>query len=66
MTQDLESLYPFLYAAPSNVDDVMAWVRQSTVDKAHEIIALRASVVARDADRLVACATEMADRFAQG
>ena len=66
MSHDLESLYPFLYASTSDMDTVMAQVRQSTVDKAHEIIALRRSVVTRDADRLVLCAKDMAARFAQG
>jgi D-sedoheptulose 7-phosphate isomerase len=66
MSHDLESLYPFLYASTSDVDTVMAQVRQSTVDKAHEITALRTSVVTREADRLVSCATDMASRFAQG
>jgi len=62
----VESLYPFLYADESIVDDVLEQVRRSTVDKAREIIELRAEVVARDGQRLLDCAAEMAERFARG
>ncbi|MBP2320039.1 D-sedoheptulose 7-phosphate isomerase [Kibdelosporangium banguiense] len=66
MNHDIESLYPFLYADTSNMDAVLELVRQSTVDKAREIIDLRASVLERDADRLLECAGKMAERFADG
>jgi D-sedoheptulose 7-phosphate isomerase len=64
--QDVQSLYPFLYSEKSDVDMVIEQVRRSTADKAREIIALRAEVMTRDADRLVSCAARMAERFAQG
>jgi len=61
---DVQSLYPFLYSDSSDVEAVLDQVRRSTVDKVHEIVALRAQVLASEGDRLVACAEEMAQRFA--
>jgi D-sedoheptulose 7-phosphate isomerase len=66
VNHDIESLYPFLYAETSDVDAVIEQVRRSTVDKAREIIELRANVLEREGDRLLACAEQMADRFAAG
>jgi D-sedoheptulose 7-phosphate isomerase len=63
---DVQSLYPFLYADSSDVDSVLEQVRRSTVAKTREIIELRARVLERDGERLVACAAEMAARFAAG
>jgi D-sedoheptulose 7-phosphate isomerase len=65
-TAAMESLYPFLYAGESDLDAVMAEVRQSTVAKTAEIAALRRQVCARDAARLRACAADMAGRFLAG
>jgi D-sedoheptulose 7-phosphate isomerase len=62
----LEQLYPFLYAGSSDLDAVLTQVRQSTVDKVHEIVALRRSVLAADGARLSACAQELAHAFAAG
>src|SRR4029450_12525141 len=62
----VESLYPFLYAAPADLDAVLEEVRRSTVDKAGEIVALRREVLERDAARLAACAEAMAASFAAG
>jgi D-sedoheptulose 7-phosphate isomerase len=62
----VESLYPFLYADSGDIDAVLAEVRRSTVAKAEEIIELRRTVLDRDGDRLLACAGEMAGRFAAG
>jgi D-sedoheptulose 7-phosphate isomerase len=62
----VESLYPFLYAAASDVGAVLEDVRRSTVAKAEEIIELRATVRDRDGERLLACAGDMADRFEAG
>jgi D-sedoheptulose 7-phosphate isomerase len=62
----LESLYPFLYAEASDVGAVLEEVRRSTVAKAEEIIELRRQVRDRDRERLLACAGDMADRFAAG
>lgn len=64
--EDIQSLYPFLYSDSSDVDAVLEQVRLSTVDKAREIIELRSLVLERDGRRLVACAEEMAARFAAG
>lgn len=62
----LAALYPFLYSDSGNIDAVLAQVRQSTVDKAHEIIALRRTVQDNDGERLLACARKMATAFAAG
>jgi D-sedoheptulose 7-phosphate isomerase len=63
---DVRSLYPFLYSTESDVDSVVEQVRRSTVDKAMEIVALRESVLAEQADRLLECAAAMAGRFTAG
>ncbi|MGH3412453.1 MAG: D-sedoheptulose-7-phosphate isomerase [Marmoricola sp.] len=62
----LESLYPFLYAEGGDLDAVLQQVRESTVEKALEIVALRERMREEYADRLVSCAREMAERFAAG
>jgi D-sedoheptulose 7-phosphate isomerase len=61
-----ESLYPFLYAGSTDVAAVLEKARQSTVAKASEILKLRQVVLARDGARLMACASDMAARFAAG
>jgi D-sedoheptulose 7-phosphate isomerase len=63
---DMQALYPFLYAAKSDVDSVLEQVRRSTVDKANEIIELRTSVMAREGERILRCAADMAARFDAG
>lgn len=63
---DLGSLYPFLYAGAGDLESVLAEVRRSTVDKIHQIVALRREVLARDGYRLAACASAMAASFASG
>lgn len=63
---DVEFLYPFLYADGSDLDALLHQVRASTAAKAEEIIALRATVLERDAERIVACARDMARHFAAG
>jgi D-sedoheptulose 7-phosphate isomerase len=62
----MESLYPFLYADTSDIQAVLEQVRQSTVAKAQEIIELRRQVLDSDGKRLLACAADMAERFAGG
>lgn len=62
----VESLYPFLYAGESNVDAVLDEVRQSTVTKAQETLALRLQVMADHRDELTACAQTLASSFAAG
>jgi D-sedoheptulose 7-phosphate isomerase len=62
----LEALYPFLYAGSGDVDAVLDQVEQSTVDKVHEIVALRARVLAANRERLFGCAQDVARAFAAG
>lgn len=61
-----ETLYPFLYAEAADLDTVLAQVRESTVAKAAEIVALRESLADRYGTRLVECARRMAASFAAG
>ncbi|MGH3882904.1 MAG: D-sedoheptulose-7-phosphate isomerase [Pseudonocardiaceae bacterium] len=73
---DLASLYPFLYSHPDHpgadnpetpdLEAVLTEVRRSTVDKVHQIVALRREVLSRDSQRLAACASAMAASFATG
>jgi D-sedoheptulose 7-phosphate isomerase len=62
----VESLYPFLYAGDADLDEVLAQVRRSTVEKAAEIVALRRLVLERDLPRLIDCARAMARSFGDG
>jgi D-sedoheptulose 7-phosphate isomerase len=62
----VEALYPFLYAEAADTDAVLADVRRSTAAKAMEIVALRDSLAARHAERLLACAQAMAAALAAG
>lgn len=62
----VESLYPFLYSDTSDIGAVLEEVRRSTRAKAEEIIELRDRVRDRDGQRLLACADDMATRFAAG
>jgi D-sedoheptulose 7-phosphate isomerase len=62
----VESLYPFLYSGKTDVSAVLEQVRASTVAKASEIIELRRVVRDADSGALLACAREMAERFAGG
>jgi D-sedoheptulose 7-phosphate isomerase len=66
MSDDLEALYPFLYAGTGDLTAVLDQVRASTVAKAAEIGELRRTVAARDGARIEACAREAAARFAAG
>jgi D-sedoheptulose 7-phosphate isomerase len=50
----------------SDLEAVLTEVRRSTVDKAHQIVALRREVLARYSQRLAACASAMAASFAAG
>jgi D-sedoheptulose 7-phosphate isomerase len=63
---DLSGLYPFLYSDESDLDAVLAQVRDSTVQKVGEIVALRGEIAKRDSPRLAECAAAMAEAFAQG
>ncbi|OLT12349.1 phosphoheptose isomerase [Pseudonocardia sp. CNS-139] len=61
-----ESLYPFLSSGGADRDVLIAEVARSTAEKVAEIGRLRRDVAAADADRIAACAGEMAARFARG
>ena len=62
----MEALYPFLYSDSSDLADLMAEVRASTLAKTKEIAELRGIVAAQEATRLANCAEDMAARFAAG
>ena len=62
----MESLYPFLYAGTTDLSQVLEQVRESTIAKADEVLRLRRGVCEADAGRLLACAGQMASRFAAG
>lgn len=62
----MEALYPFLYADTSDLAAVLKEVRASTQAKAREILQLRQTIARRDAERIAACARQMAARFAAG
>ena len=61
-----EFLYPFQHAGRRDPAALLADVARSTREKVAEIEALRAEVLAENAGALAACATAMAQRFAQG
>jgi D-sedoheptulose 7-phosphate isomerase len=68
-TSAMESLYPFLYADPSDsggLAAVLEQVRASTIDKTGEILELRRAIARRDGARMARCGQEMAARFAAG
>jgi D-sedoheptulose 7-phosphate isomerase len=62
----LNSLYPFLGAAPADRAPVRAQAAGSTADKAAEIVALRARVESELGPGMIACAVAMAERFTAG
>jgi D-sedoheptulose 7-phosphate isomerase len=64
--EPMESLYPFLYAGHADLDGVLAEVRASTAAKAREIVELREECLRVHHDRLIECATAMAERAAAG
>jgi D-sedoheptulose 7-phosphate isomerase len=61
-----EPLYPFLYSGPTDLAGVLEEARRSTVAKAAEIMELRQVIAARDGARLMAAASDAAERFAAG
>ena len=66
MSSGMEALYPFLYDEPQGLDAVLEAVRQSTAEKAAEIVAVRRVVGERFGEQLEACARAMAERFLAG
>ena len=66
-TAELASLYPFLEPTPHrDPAAVLADVTASTREKVAEIGRLRVTIAEADAERIAACATAMAARFAAG
>src|SRR6476619_400057 len=62
-----QQFYPFLHAQEAGaLDDVLASVKTSTLQKCAEIVALRRLVVQREADNLVCCGEMLARAFAGG
>ncbi|WP_024876783.1 D-sedoheptulose-7-phosphate isomerase [Saccharomonospora piscinae] len=70
MTDAMRSLYPFLSPAAggdaASVDAVLAEVRESTRDKAREIMELRGRVHREQGHLLAECGAALAKRFARG
>src|SRR5579871_364786 len=62
----MEALYPFLYSDATDLAELMAEVRESTLAKTREIADLRSVVAARESTWLANCAEDMAARFAAG
>jgi len=63
---DFQSLYPFLYSDESDLEAVLKEVRDSTIQKVAEIVALRDEVASRDGARIAECALAMARSFRDG
>src|SRR5262249_13437751 len=64
--REMEALHPSLYSDASDLADLRAEVRASTLAKTKEIAELRGVVAAGEATRLANCAEDMAARFAAG
>lgn len=59
--------YPFLFeGGTASLEDVLAQVRHSTLEKCREVVALRRATLDRGAAQIVAAGTAMADAFAAG
>jgi D-sedoheptulose 7-phosphate isomerase len=59
--------YPFLFeGGKASLEDVLAQVQHSTLEKCHEIIALRQATLARSGKQLIAAGQAMAKAFADG
>lgn len=59
--------YPYLFeGGTSNADEVLAQVEHSTLEKCHEVVALRRALLAAYHDTIVAAGTAMARAFAAG
>ena len=62
----VEALYPFLYQGGADLDAVLDDVAASTRAKFAEAVELRGRVGEQEADRLAACADDLATAFADG
>jgi D-sedoheptulose 7-phosphate isomerase len=62
----VESLYPFLYSGPTDLESVLEEACLSTVAKAQEVLALRRKIGASSSAQLASCARAAAARFSAG
>jgi D-sedoheptulose 7-phosphate isomerase len=59
--------YPFLFeGGQSSIEDVLSQVRYSTIEKCHEVIALRRATLESAGEQIVAAGRAMARAFASG
>lgn len=59
--------YPFLFeGGKASIEDVLAQARHSTLDKCHEVVALRRTTLKCSAEQIVAAGRAMAQAFANG
>jgi len=59
--------YPFLFeGGKANIEDVLAQVQHSTLEKCHEIITLRQATLEQAGEQIVAAGQAMAHAFAHG
>src|SRR5437879_4689780 len=59
--------YPFLFeGGKSSIEDVLAQVRHSTIEKCREVIALRQATLAHAGTQIVTAGQAMARAFANG
>jgi D-sedoheptulose 7-phosphate isomerase len=59
--------YPFLFeGGKASIEDVLAQVRHSTLEKCHEVVALRRTTLEESGKQIVAAGEAMARAFANG
>jgi D-sedoheptulose 7-phosphate isomerase len=59
--------YPFLFeGGHACIDEVLAQLRHSTLEKCHEVVALRRATLERSREQIVAAGVAMAHAFAAG
>ena len=59
--------YPFLFeGGKASIEDVLAQVRHSTLEKCHEVVALRQAMLSHAAEQIVTTGRAMARAFAGG
>lgn len=59
--------YPFLFeGGKASIDDVLAQVQHSTLEKCHEVIALRRATLEASCEQIIAAGQAMARNFARG
>ena len=59
--------YPFLFeGGKASIEDVLTQVRHSTIEKCHEVIALRRATLEQAGEQIVAAGQAMAHAFMSG